>query len=148
MSKFPRTIRLDPSDTFVFERAAEPGEWAVSGAFVFWTQDPALLSPKARVALRSGFLGIDSLGWAHFRLGHYAEAVAELERATGLSPADAEIIDHLGDAYWRVGREAEARYQWTAALRLAPGPEREQTLRGKLEKGLPAKPSASLASRP
>ena len=33
--KLLRTIRLDPSDTFVFERAAEPGEWAVSGAFVF-----------------------------------------------------------------------------------------------------------------
>ena len=38
MLKFPRTIRLDPSDTFVFERAAEPGEWAVSGAFVFWNR--------------------------------------------------------------------------------------------------------------
>jgi hypothetical protein len=35
MLKLPRTIRLDPSDTFVFERAADPGEWAVSGAFVF-----------------------------------------------------------------------------------------------------------------
>ena len=33
--KLLRTIRLDPSDTFVFERAAEPGEWAVPGAFVF-----------------------------------------------------------------------------------------------------------------
>ena len=32
--KLLRTIRLDPSDTFVFERAAEPGEWAVSGAFM------------------------------------------------------------------------------------------------------------------
>ena len=28
--KLLRTIRLDPSDTFVFERAAEPGEWAVT----------------------------------------------------------------------------------------------------------------------
>ena len=65
-----------------------------------------------------------------------------------LSPADAEIFDHLGDAYWRAGREAEARFQWTAALRLKPGPEREQSLRGKLEKGLPALPAASLASRP
>jgi hypothetical protein len=64
MLKLPRTIRLDPSDTFVFERAAEPGEWAVSGAFVLWNQDPATLAPKARVALRSGFLGIDSLGWS------------------------------------------------------------------------------------
>ena len=39
MLKLPRTIRLDPSDTFVFERAAEPSEWAVSGAFAFWNSD-------------------------------------------------------------------------------------------------------------
>jgi len=64
MLKLPRTIRLDPSDTFVFERAAEPGEWAVSGVFVFWDHDPATLGQKQRVALRSGFLGIDSLGWS------------------------------------------------------------------------------------
>jgi hypothetical protein len=64
MLKLPRTIRLDPSDTFVFERAAEPGEWAVSGAFVFWNRDPATLGQKQRVALRSGFLGVGSLGWS------------------------------------------------------------------------------------
>lgn len=68
MLKLPRTIRLDPSDTFVFERAAEPGEWAVSGAFVFWNRDPATLGAKQRVALRSGFLGIDSLGWSTLAL--------------------------------------------------------------------------------
>src|SRR6267154_571677 len=44
MLKLPRTIRLDPSDTFVFERAAEPGEWAVSGVFVFWNRDAATLA--------------------------------------------------------------------------------------------------------
>ena len=60
----PRTIRLDPSDTFVFERTAEAGEWAVSGAFVFYDRDVATLGQKQRVALRSGFLGIDSLGWS------------------------------------------------------------------------------------
>ena len=65
MLKLPRTIRLDPSDTFVFERAADPGEWAVSGAFVFRDcNDPAALGQKQRVALRSGFLGIESLGWS------------------------------------------------------------------------------------
>ena len=31
--KLLRTIRLDPSDTFVYARAAAPGEWAVPGAF-------------------------------------------------------------------------------------------------------------------
>jgi hypothetical protein len=65
MLKLPRTIRLDPSDTFVFERAAEPGEWAVAGAFVFGDcNDPTALGQKQRVALRSGFLGIESLGWS------------------------------------------------------------------------------------
>jgi hypothetical protein len=62
--KLLRTIRLDPSDTFVFDPPAEPGEWAVSGAFCFWHRDPASLQGKARSAFRSGFLGVDSLGWS------------------------------------------------------------------------------------
>lgn len=62
--KLMRTIRLDTSDTFVFEQAAEPGEWAVSGAFVFWDGDAAKLEGKTRAAFRSGFLGVQSLGWS------------------------------------------------------------------------------------
>jgi len=62
--KLLRTIRLDPSDTFVFERAAEPGEWAVSGAFIFADADPKALDGKPRAAFRSGFLGVPSLGWS------------------------------------------------------------------------------------
>ena len=62
--KLLRTIRLDPSDTFVFEQAAEPGEWAVSGAFMFWDGDPAAMEGKQRAAFRSGFLGVQSLGWS------------------------------------------------------------------------------------
>jgi hypothetical protein len=62
--KLLRTIRLDASDTFVFEPPAEPGEWAVSGAFVFWGGDPTALEGKARTAFRSGFLGVGSLGWS------------------------------------------------------------------------------------
>src|SRR3954471_10073724 len=86
MLKLPRTIRLDPSDTFVFERAAEPGEWAVSGAFVFWNRDPATLSQKARVALRSGFLGIESLGWSTLAIvteASEADRQAMIERLAG-----------------------------------------------------------------
>lgn len=62
--KLIRTIRLDPSDTFVFERAAEPGEWAVCGTFVFWDDDPATLQGKKRSAFRAGFLGTGTLGWS------------------------------------------------------------------------------------
>jgi hypothetical protein len=62
--KLLRTIRLDPSDTIVFDKAAEPGEWAVSGSFMFMHDDPDKLEGKARVAFRTGFLGIDSFGWS------------------------------------------------------------------------------------
>jgi hypothetical protein len=62
--KLLRTIRLDPSDTFVFDRAAEPGEWAVSGSFVFLNDDAAKLEGKERSAFRGGFLGVGSRGWS------------------------------------------------------------------------------------
>ena len=62
--KLLRTIRLDPSDTFVFDRAAGPGEWAVTGTFMFADADPAALQGKVRTAFRAGFLGTASLGWS------------------------------------------------------------------------------------
>lgn len=62
--KLPRTIRLDPSDSFVFERAAEPGEWAVTGSFLFWDRDIAALTGKDRAAFRAGFVGVESLGFS------------------------------------------------------------------------------------
>jgi hypothetical protein len=62
--KLLRTIALDPSDTFVFEVPAEPGEWAVSGTFRFCDRDLAKLSGKERSAFRSGFLGVQSWGWS------------------------------------------------------------------------------------
>ncbi len=62
--KLPRTLRLDPSDTFVFERAAEPGEWAVSGSFLWLGMNAQTLPAKQRHALRSGFLGAASLGFS------------------------------------------------------------------------------------
>ena len=93
MLKLPRTIRLDPSDTFVFERAAEPGEWAVSGAFVFWNRDPATLAQKQRVALRSGFLGIDSLGWS--TLAIVTEAT-EAERQAMVERLAVQLLEKFG----------------------------------------------------
>src|SRR5215472_7374857 len=62
--KLLRTIALDASDTFVFDVPAEPGDWAVSGAFRFCDRDPARLSGKDRSAFRSGFLGVKSWGWS------------------------------------------------------------------------------------
>ena len=60
--KLPRTLRLDSSDLYVFKAAAEPGEWAVSGAFAFADGDLAALDSKDKLALASGWLGTDSFG--------------------------------------------------------------------------------------
>lgn len=82
---------------------------------------------------------VDSLGWAHYKLGNYAEAVVHLERAVELRPEDPILNDHLGDALWRVGREREARFQWEQALTLKPEPEDEVKIREKVANGLPSK---------
>src|SRR4051794_2152270 len=91
--KLLRTIRLDPSDTFVFERAAAPGEWAVSGAFVFWNEDVAKLEGKARSAFRSGFLGVESLGWS--TLVQMVEA-SEADRAAVVQRLAQQLVAHFG----------------------------------------------------
>jgi tetratricopeptide (TPR) repeat protein len=91
---------------------------------------------------------VDSYGWALYRQGQYEQAIPYLERASALMPTEAEIIDHLGDAYWRVGRQKEARYAWAEALRLKPEETREASLKQKLDRGLPAAASTSLAARP
>jgi len=91
--KLIRTLRLDASDTFVFEKAAEPGEWAVSGTFAFWDRDPATLEGKARTAFRSGFLGISSLGWS--TLVQIVDANAD-DRSAAIEALTTQLVENFG----------------------------------------------------
>lgn len=94
---------------------------------------------------------VDSLGWAHYRLGNYEAAVRELERAVELKPADPTINDHLGDAYWRVGRKLEATFQWKRALSNNPDAELKPKIEEKLAGGLPdeaPRPAPATANNP
>lgn len=93
MTKLLRTIRLDVSDTFAFESAAEPGEWAVPGSFMFWDEDVTALAGKRRVAFRSGWLGIGSFGWSTIAV--VVEATAE-ERAAAVESLARHLVDHHG----------------------------------------------------
>src|SRR3954463_6702981 len=114
MVKLPRTIRLDLSDTFVFERAAEAGEWAVSGAFIFWNRNPDTLSQKQRVALRSGFLGIDSLGWS--TLAIVTEATEADRQVMGERPASV-LLEKFGAPDFEAARAgAEEEVAFAASL--------------------------------
>jgi tetratricopeptide (TPR) repeat protein len=84
---------------------------------------------------------VDSLGWAHYKLGHYDESLRLLERAIELKPGDPVINDHLGDAYWRVGRKLDARFQWNHARDLNPEKEDLPKILNKIENGLPDTPA-------
>jgi Family of unknown function (DUF6505) len=91
--KLLKTIRADSSDTFVFEKAAAPGEWAVSGAFAFAHLNPTALTGKARAAFRAGFLGVDSLGWS--TLVQIVEAT-EQDRAVAIELLAKRLVESFG----------------------------------------------------
>lgn len=91
--KLLRTIALDPSDTFVFDVPAEPGDWAVSGAFRFCDRDPAKLQGKDRWAFRGGFLGVQSWGWS--TLVQIVEAT-ENDRGTLVELLARRLVDRFG----------------------------------------------------
>jgi hypothetical protein len=105
-----RTIRLDASDSFVFEKAAEPGEWAVSGAFAFAHCDPASLQGKTRTAFRAGFLGLSSLGRS--TLTQIVEA-NQRDRRDVVDRLAAQLVAHFGApdlATARAAAEEEAGF--------------------------------------
>jgi hypothetical protein len=91
--KLLRTIQLDASDSFVFEKPAEPGEWAVSGAFAFVRSDPADLQGKARTAFRAGFLGLSSLGRS--TLAQVVEA-DEVDRRSVVEMLAGQLVSRFG----------------------------------------------------
>lgn len=98
-------------------------------------QGLGLIEKAVRQKPEDGYI-VDSLGWAHYRMGNFKEATRNLERAVELRPEDPVLNDHLGDAYWRVGREREARFQWDQALTLKPEPEDAEKIKKKLQRGL------------
>ncbi len=64
--KFMKTIRFDPSDSFVFEKAAEPDEWAIPGGFAFARTAEDALAGKSRQAFSNGFLSLETFGHSTF----------------------------------------------------------------------------------
>ncbi|MFV8782301.1 tetratricopeptide repeat protein [Microbulbifer sp. SA54] len=62
---------------------------------------------------------IDSMGWAHFRLGNHAEAIKYLQRALELLD-DHEIAAHLGEALWATGERQQAMQIWERGLKQNP----------------------------
>jgi tetratricopeptide (TPR) repeat protein len=62
---------------------------------------------------------LDSLGWAYFKLGKFAEAELYLKQAINNDGASATVYEHLGDVYQKQGRTDLAKAMWKKALNLA-----------------------------
>ena len=62
---------------------------------------------------------LDSLGWAYFKLGKFAEAENYLREAAGINTTSVTINEHLGDVYHKQGKTELAVNVWQKALRLA-----------------------------
>lgn len=65
---------------------------------------------------------LDSLGWAQYKVGHYEDALNNLQRAFAAFP-DAEVAAHLGEVLWTMGRQRDANRIWDTSLRDNPGSE-------------------------
>jgi hypothetical protein len=90
--KFPRCVRLDPSDLNVYRLAAEPGEWAVPGGFAFADSDPGAFDNKDKIAFQSGWLGTESFGRASL------VEIAEIEEAEFFRVIE-RLARHFVEAY-------------------------------------------------
>jgi hypothetical protein len=101
--RLPRTIRLDASDTVVFATAAVPGEWAVSGTFLFAGRDPERFARKERIAFRTGFLGLASFGFSTLVVVSEADAA---ERAAAAETLARQLVARLGAPDMTTARDA------------------------------------------
>ncbi len=73
---------------------------------------------------------VDSLGWAHYRLGDYASAVQYLEKAIELVPEDPTINDHLGRRLLAERPPDRGALSMAARIAVRAGERRDQADRG------------------
>ena len=140
---FRKALELQPDQPFVLNYLAY--SWIDKG--INLREGKEMLERAVRQRPNDGAI-VDSLAWAHYRLGEYPRSVELLERAVALQSTDWTINDHLGDAYWRVGRKLEARFQWQRALALKPDADKVKAVEDKIANGLdeataPPKPAPS-----
>ncbi|MDQ2962729.1 MAG: tetratricopeptide repeat protein [Pseudomonadota bacterium] len=113
-SRLKRVIELKPENAQALnalgytlvdrtQRAAE-GMQLIERAHALAPSDPFIL---------------DSMGWAHFRLGHLDESEKFLRRALAERP-DAEIAAHLGEVLWAKGERGRAQEVWQSQLKETP----------------------------
>ena len=92
------------------------------------------MATKAVAAQPDNQSYLDTLGWIHFRMGHYNEAERYVREAIEKGEPNAVLHEHLGDIYSRLDDRERALEQWNIALRLDAS---NTALREKIEHGTP-----------
>jgi tetratricopeptide (TPR) repeat protein len=128
-----RALKLSPDQAQVLNYLGY--SWVDQGRNL--PQALAMLEKARSLSPFDGYI-VDSVGWAYYRLGRYADAAKTLENAVLLVPGDSTINAHLGDAYWKVGRKLDAHFQWSHALAFGPEADDKPKLEEKLKHGLDA----------
>ena len=59
---------------------------------------------------------LDSLGWAYYKQGNFAEAQQYLQQAVSHSANDPTVLGHLGEVYAKLGQTDRAEQTWEKAL--------------------------------
>jgi Flp pilus assembly protein TadD len=75
---------------------------------------------------------LDSLGWAHFKLGKQAEAELYLREALRHDSSSVTINEHLGDVLAAQAKADQAKSHWRRSLNLATEPKEIDRLKKKL----------------
>lgn len=76
---------------------------------------------------------LDSLGWANYKLGKYADAEKNLKNAAKYNASSATIQEHLGDVYQKLNKPDLAKKSWQKALTLTSDAENVTRLKTKLK---------------
>lgn len=113
IAEIDTAVKLSPNDAQVLNNAG----YMLADADINLQQALTLTRKAARLSPNEGNI-IDSLGWAHYKLGDYHSATSYLQRAVELAPNEAEIRYHLAATYAKRGLRARALIEARKALLL------------------------------
>jgi tetratricopeptide (TPR) repeat protein len=125
---FERVLQLDP----------KAGVAANNLAWIYLENGGSLevaqhLAEIAKTALPNAPEVNDTLGWAYFKNGAHAQAIAAFRRTLELDPKNPTAVYHLALAYEQVGDRREARDALTRYLALDPSSQRSAEVKKRLQ---------------
>lgn len=126
---FQKSLKLNPGQPVVMNYLAY--SWVDRD--INLEQALEMVAEAAEKRPQDGYI-IDSLAWAHFKLGNLDEALRLMERAHELAPTDPTIAEHHGDVLEKVGHVREAVFMWKRALKRVEDKEDLARLRDKIKR--------------